>query len=272
MKTRDGLSYNETMAEIETITISVPEVKPPEKENEFWLTPKQELFCQYYVKNKSTFGNGTISYAMAYGFDLDNADRTLKLNEGGNPIPKSSEYDKMANGCAVSASQLLRNFKIDARNITLLNELLRDEVVDSELSMVIRQKRQLGDKMRAIQEYNKMRGRHAPEKVEQSGKVIVEVTNYGSVTVREKSGDPVQLSTEMVSTPDSSKPGEIPSDSPSSPVREVKDGPQPADSKGDGEPGALSVSSPDLQTGEKSDLARPGNDEALPSGDSPKKE
>src|SRR3990167_11007504 len=114
------------------------------------LNPKQELFCQNYVNNRETFGNGTISYAGAYGLDVS-------LN--GSEEQKSQYWS--ANVCA---AQLLAIPSIKDRVVKLLNDLLKDEIVDGELSKVIQQDNELGAKVSAIREWYKVKGRYAPEK------------------------------------------------------------------------------------------------------------
>ena len=109
------------------------------------LNPKQELFCQTYVNNGSTFGNATQAYALAY--DLD-------ANIHGTEEQKS-DY-RVAN---VNGSRLLVNASIKARVVKLLNDLLEDHIVDAELSKVIQQDGDLGPKMSAIKEYNRIKGR-----------------------------------------------------------------------------------------------------------------
>ena len=109
------------------------------------LNPKQELFCQMYVNNGATFGNATLAYASAY--DLD-------ANYHGTDQQKS-DY-AVANVCG---PRLLVNVGIKARVVKLLNALLKDEIVDAELSKVIQQDGDLGPKMSAIKEYNRIKGR-----------------------------------------------------------------------------------------------------------------
>lgn len=97
------------------------------------LNPKQELFCQSYVNNWATFGNATKSYVEAYDVEEESARR-----EG---------------------SRLLTKVDVKARVVKLLNDLLKDEIVDAELSKVIQQDNDLSVKVSAIKEYNKLRQR-----------------------------------------------------------------------------------------------------------------
>lgn len=123
------------------------------------LTPKQELFCQYYTKNEALFGNATLAYAEAYGYDLDSLDRTPVYAEDKKTIIEDSEYTKAYNVCSVQGSKHLRNPKIQARITELLNELMRDDVVDAQLAKLIMQDHKPEAKIAAIREYNKLKQR-----------------------------------------------------------------------------------------------------------------
>ena len=122
------------------------------------LNLEQETFCQLFVKNDYCFNNATISYAEAYGYDLDNLSKDDAVKEGNKIIEKSS-YDKAYNVCSVSAHHLLRKPKIQERIIELFNETLTDEQVDGELAKVIRQSKELNPKVNAIKVYNDVKGR-----------------------------------------------------------------------------------------------------------------
>lgn len=131
-----------------------------EIENEMPLTPKQEKFCRAYTQNDLTFGSSVLSFAYAYGYDLDTASHELQID----PItqkekPKSSDYDRMYNTCSVSASRLLRNAKIQKRIQELLLETFNENVVDAELMKVVRQSNRLDAKVQAIKEFNALKGR-----------------------------------------------------------------------------------------------------------------
>ena len=108
------------------------------------LNPKQELFCRMYVNNGSTFGNATKAYADAYDLDIDGVSDEAKANY------------RVANA---NGSRLLVNASIKSRVVKLLNDLLKDEIVDAELSKVIQQDGELSPKMTAIKEYNRIKGR-----------------------------------------------------------------------------------------------------------------
>ena len=106
------------------------------------LTPKQQKFCELYTCDPDCFGNGFRSYVKAYGID-------------------TGKKGALA-GARASASQLLTNPNI----LQKLNELsepmkMTDQIVDQELSFLISQRADFRAKIRAISEYNKLRGRIA---------------------------------------------------------------------------------------------------------------
>ncbi len=104
------------------------------------LTPKQERFCVLYTKDKECFGNGSKAYIEAYSID---------------PTKKGS-----LNAARSSASELLTNPNILERIRELTASFkVTDEVVDQELSFLISQRADFTAKIRAISEYNKLRGR-----------------------------------------------------------------------------------------------------------------
>lgn len=126
---------------------------------------KHELFCQYYVNNSILFGNATHSYNEAYQYNLDDLpdddevwDNDKKSKTYGKKLKKSS-YDLASNVCAVEGARLLRNPQVNQRITVLLNELLKDEVVDGQLAKVIMQDKDIAPKVQAIKAYNDIRGR-----------------------------------------------------------------------------------------------------------------
>ena len=118
------------------------------------LTPKQELFCQEYIKT----GNASEAYRNSYN--------TLKTKP---------------DVINVKASELLSNGKISVRVAELKNELAKkhdltkDKIVN-RLKEIIFEQEQLGvDKVdlnamnKAIDTVNKMLGYNEPERIEHSG-------------------------------------------------------------------------------------------------------
>jgi hypothetical protein len=125
----------------------------PEQESD--LNLKRELFCQYYAQGTGTFGNATLSYAAAYEIDLGDTTRLDKLGY----VLVAPSYRAKYQTCSVNGSRLLRDAKVQSRIRVLLNELLKDDIVDAELAKLIMQDGDLQSKVRAINEYNKVRGR-----------------------------------------------------------------------------------------------------------------
>ncbi len=120
------------------------------------LNLKQEAFCQLYVMaDKDFFGNGVECYLEVY------------------PIDKSKpNWYKIA---CQSASRLLSNVKVCER----INELLEsgglnDQFVDKQLLFLITQHTDFNAKIRALQEYNKLKQRITEKlDVKSNGKRIV---------------------------------------------------------------------------------------------------
>lgn len=118
------------------------------------LTPKQELFCQTYVKT----GNASEAYRTAYNASKM---KDTTINE--------------------KSSRLLKEYKISTRVNFLRNkveekhDLTKDKIIN-RLKEIIFAQEQLGvDKIdltamnKAIDTVNKMLGYNEPEKVEHSG-------------------------------------------------------------------------------------------------------
>ena len=130
------------------------------------LNEKQELFCKNYV-SKDFFGSGVESYAAAYGLDLTN--------------------QKDYNNAKVAASKLLTNSNILSRiNEELDAAGLNDNFVDKQLLFAITQNADLSSKVRAIQEYNKLKQRII-EKLEtkNNNKITVEYVSSAPGTSHE---------------------------------------------------------------------------------------
>ena len=104
------------------------------------LNPRQERFCQLFATEKEFFGNGVQSYIEVYNID-------------------TSKKDWYKTACA-AASQILSNIKVSNRISDLLEEQgLNDNFVDKQLKFVLTQYADLGNKLGAIREYNKLKGR-----------------------------------------------------------------------------------------------------------------
>lgn len=103
------------------------------------LSPKEERFCKLFASDKEFFGNGVQSYIEAY-----------------NPKRVGNWY----NNAKSQAYVVLTKPHITGR----INELfeargLNDVFVDKQLEKLITQDASFDTKVRAIQEYNKLRGR-----------------------------------------------------------------------------------------------------------------
>jgi hypothetical protein len=133
------------------------------------LKAKRELFCQYFAKNSELFGNATLSYAEAFDYRLDELPDDDAVYEqvedettgeiGDGKLIQPSTRARAYHVCGVESSKLLKKPEIQERITVLLNELLKDEIVDAELAKLIKQDGELPVKIRAINEYNKVRGR-----------------------------------------------------------------------------------------------------------------
>lgn len=149
------------------------------------LNVEEEIFCQYYVLNAETRRNAFRSYLKATGKEeeLEKApqDDAIYENddvmdeEGENDVKKplgrgkliqASTHERMSAVCRVEASRFVAKPNIQKRIYELLNSLLKDEIVDAELVKVISQDTELSPKVRAIEEYNKLRQRTTKTTVE----------------------------------------------------------------------------------------------------------
>ena len=104
------------------------------------LNPKQELFCQLYSSDQEFFANGTQAYIEAYDID----------------VSKKGAYE----AARVNASKQLTKANI----LNRINELLElrglnDPFVDKQLEFLVTQNAELGTKLQAIKEYNKLKSR-----------------------------------------------------------------------------------------------------------------
>lgn len=114
------------------------------------LTPKRELFCQYYV-SEDFFGNGGQAYMKAY-----------KIKKGKEP------------GARVLASGLLTNIKVlDRINEIMEHAVLNDEFVDREIGWLIQQKDDKAAKNKAIETYNKIKNRY--EQHQKAGSALTDL-------------------------------------------------------------------------------------------------
>lgn len=142
------------------------------------LTEKQEKFCRNFTQNYELFRNATLSYAEAYGFDIDaqpDNDATYKLKDGTEiaeyalktlSIKKRRNAEKVSESsqktmydlCSSYGSRLRKSDKIQARCRELLNEFFIDTVIDARMMEII-----IGgddkDSISAAKEYNALKQR-----------------------------------------------------------------------------------------------------------------
>ena len=104
------------------------------------LNPKQEFFCELYASTREFFGNGVQSYIEAY--DINTNER------GAYNTAKTSAYDL-----------LTKPYILDRINELLELRGLNDSFVDKQLEFLITQNADLSTKVRAINEYNKLKSR-----------------------------------------------------------------------------------------------------------------
>lgn len=121
------------------------------------LTLKQKRFCEIYTSEGDTFGNATLSYALAYGFDLDSLDKTPRINEEGKP--KQSLYDEEYHKCGVMAHNNLRKEKLREYINALLVSKLNDTTVDAQLTKLLLNSRKDDVKLNSIKVYNDLKQR-----------------------------------------------------------------------------------------------------------------
>lgn len=158
----------------ERVRKSLKQIKNPE-----WLeplsatklNPKRELFCQYYTGDHPLYGNATLSYAAAYGYDLDSLSRDdaefieEERDEKGNIVQqrmciRPSSYERANILCQTNGSRLLRNALVQERIAKLrVEKILTDERVDSQLADWIVDKSEPAASIAAIREFNKLRKR-----------------------------------------------------------------------------------------------------------------
>ena len=103
------------------------------------LNEKQLLFCKYYV-SEEFFGNGVKAYAKAYGIDIEDPKKYASA--------RTRAWDLLTN--IDICNQI--NSELEAAGLT-------DNFVDKQLLFVITQHSDLHAKMKAIEQYNKLKQR-----------------------------------------------------------------------------------------------------------------
>lgn len=137
--------------------------KPKQKVDSNKLNLNQKTFCELYTKNSALFGNATICYGIAYGYELDTLSQESEWSEydefGKREKLSDSPYDMAYNVCSVEGNRLLRNPKINEYINSLLNSMMTNEDADAELSWVMKQRTDMGPKVQALREFNKLKSR-----------------------------------------------------------------------------------------------------------------
>jgi hypothetical protein len=103
------------------------------------LTLKQELFCQLYATDREFFGNGTQSYAEAYGIKLNKLNYSSVQRSASDNLLKPLIFDRI-------------NELLDKSGFNSVN-------VDKQHLFLINQHQDLKTKMAAIKEYNALKSR-----------------------------------------------------------------------------------------------------------------
>jgi len=138
-------------------------IRTKKKNVEDNLNPQRMMFCKLYTQNTDLFGNATLCYAEAFGYDLESLSQEAVYSEpdefGHREKIEDSPYTKAYNVCSVNSARLLRNAKIDEYTKILLNEMMTNENADAELAWVMKQRRDLGPKIQALREFNKLKNR-----------------------------------------------------------------------------------------------------------------
>lgn len=109
------------------------------------LTPQQELFCQLYASDKEFFGNGVQSYIEAYDIDTS----------------KPGWYNSAKSG---ASDNLTKAYILERIEEIFEAHGLNDTFVDKQLEKLIVQDADFNAKMKAIQEYNKLKARIVEKK------------------------------------------------------------------------------------------------------------
>lgn len=114
------------------------------------LTPQQELFCQLYAGDREFFGNGVQSYIEAYNVDTS----------------KPGWYSVAKSG---ASENLTKPYILERIDEIFEAHGLNDQFVDKQLEKLIVQDADFSTKMKAIQEYNKLKARITEKKDITSG-------------------------------------------------------------------------------------------------------
>lgn len=129
-------------------------------------TPKPKIFRFTGLDSKKYSLTLQQKFFVEYYCDLSMSGANAVIKAGYNVMGKGVINRNLAHSIA---SENLRKPAICAYINVLFHMLgLTEEVVDLELAYIVRQKAELGPKVRAIDIYYKKKGQYAPEKIEHS--------------------------------------------------------------------------------------------------------
>lgn len=112
------------------------------------MTPQQMEYAYYYtLKDSVTYGNATLSYAVAYGYDLP-------TRQDGTIDTSSNDYRV----CQAASSRLSGSPEMIKTIEKILVERLNDTSVDARLSSIIHTGKDT-DSIQGIKIYNDLKGR-----------------------------------------------------------------------------------------------------------------
>lgn len=111
------------------------------------LTPQQLLFCKYYTTKGDTFGNNTLSYALAYEYDIP-------TKEDGTFDVLSQEYKT----CKSNGSRLYYNDDVRGQIRGNLLAMLNNDTVDERMTDIIISGKD-ADSIQAIKIHNDLKQR-----------------------------------------------------------------------------------------------------------------
>lgn len=103
------------------------------------LTLKQEKFCQLYARGGETYGHGTLSYARAYGIEVNGTTYKTVQSCGSTLLSKSIISNRI--------------------NELLESQGLNDQFADAQLALLLGQNEDKVAKLGALREYNKLKAR-----------------------------------------------------------------------------------------------------------------
>lgn len=153
---------------------------PPETTEEEVGNAQHELFCIYFTRSGTeTFNNATLSYAEAYGFDLDNLSvEAIYKGKGKNKkLVEMSPFDKAYRTAGVSGKRLLKKDNISKRIDTKLNELYGSEnAINARLAKIAFKEVDDSQSLIAIRDINKLRRRLGPKEDEDDGEKAQPIT------------------------------------------------------------------------------------------------